>query len=91
MATVQLGHLFTGLLEKSQPDHGRALEVHYKYNHEAVKVRDLRRETRSKKVVKPKFTALGAFIRNGADELTLRVHEGGVLRTFIDSSNVGDH
>ena len=41
-------------------------------NHEAVKVRDLHRETRSKKVAKPKFTSdfPGTVIREGADELT---------------------
>ena len=42
-------------------------------SHEAVKVGDLHRETRS-----------------NADELTLRAHEEGVLRTCIDTSNVGD-
>ena len=49
----------------------------------------LHRETKSKKVVKPKFTTdfSGAVIREGADELTLRAHEEGVLRTFIDTSN----
>ena len=58
-------------------------------NHEAVKVGYLHRETRSKKVVKLKFTAdfPGAVIGEGADELTLRAHEEGVLRTFIDTSN----
>ena len=42
-------------------------------NHEAVKVGDLHREARSKKVV----------------EYTSRAHEG-VLRTFTDTSIVGD-
>ena len=84
MATVQLGKLFQildGLRNFIAVD-----------SHEAVTVRDLHRETRSKKVVKPKFTTdfPGAVIREGADELTLRAHETGVLRTFIDTSNVGD-
>ena len=60
-------------------------------NHEAVKVGDLHRETMSKKVVKPKFTSPGAVIEEGADEVILRSHEEGVLRTFIDTSFVGDH
>ena len=59
-------------------------------NHEAVTVGDLNREARSKKVVKPKFTTdfLGAGIHEGTDELTLRAREEGVLRTFLDTSNV---
>ena len=44
----------------------------------------------SKKVVKPMFTSPGAVIKVGADELTFRAHEEGVLRTFVDTSNVGD-
>ena len=60
-------------------------------NHEAVKEGDMHHETRPKKVVKPKFTAPGAVIREGAAELTLRAHEEALLRTFIDTSNVGDH
>ena len=40
----------------------------------------------------PKFTTdfPGAVIREGADELTLRVHEESALRTFMDTSTVGD-
>ena len=43
-------------------------------------------------MVKPMFTTdfLGAAIGEGADELTLRAHEEGVLRTFIDTTNVGN-
>ena len=50
-------------------------------NHEAVN-----------KVVKPKFTAYfpRAIIREGPDELTLRAHGEGAVRTFIDSTNVED-
>ena len=46
----------------------------------------------SKKVVKPKFTTdfPEAVAREGADELTLRAHEEGALRSFIDTTNVGD-
>ena len=61
-----------------------------KDNHEAVKVGDVHRETRSKTVVKPKFKAPRAVIREGAGELTSRGREEGVLRTFSDTSNVGD-
>ena len=51
-----------------------------------------RKKQKSKKVVKPEFTTdfPGAVIREGADELTLRAHEEGVMRTFIDTANVGD-
>ena len=61
-------------------------------NHEAVKVGDLHQESRSKRVGRPRFATelSGAVIREGADELTLRAQEEGVLRTFIDTSNVGD-
>ena len=49
-----------------------------------IKSRDLQKETRFEKVVKPRFTTdfLGAVIREDADELTWRAHEEGVLRTF---------
>ena len=42
-------------------------------------------------VVKPNFTAdvPEAVVREGADELTLRREEEGVLRTFIDTEKVG--
>ena len=84
MATVQLGKLLQildGLRKFIAVD-----------NHEAVTVGDLHLETGSKNVVKPKFTAdfPGAVIHEGAGELTLRAHEEGVLRTFIDTPNVGD-
>ena len=55
-----------------------------------VAARDLHRETKPKKAMKPKFTSPGAVIRESADELTLRAHEEGVLRTFMDTTNVGD-
>ena len=43
-------------------------------------------------MVKPKFTTdfPGAVVREGADELTLRAHEEGAVRSFIDTTNVGD-
>ena len=43
-------------------------------------------------MVRPRFTTgfSGAVIRKGADELTLRAHEEGVLRAFIDTPSVGD-
>ena len=60
-------------------------------NHEAVKVGGLRRGLKSFKVVKSKFRTdfPGAVFREGAGELTLRAHEEGVRRTFIDTSTVG--
>ena len=53
---------------------------------------DLHRETKSKKVVKPKFTTdfPGAVIREGADELTPLAHEESMLRIFIKTTNVRD-
>ena len=61
-------------------------------NHEAVKVGGLHQDTKSFKVVKPKFTTdfLATVIREGADDLTLRAHEEGVLRTFIDTTKIED-
>ena len=88
-----VGKIVSGLLENSR---SRMMDGVWKFtavdNHEAVKVGDLHRETKSKKVEKPKHTTVfrGAVIREGADELTLRAHEEGVLRTCIDTSNVGD-
>ena len=59
-------------------------------NHEAVKVGDLHRNTKSSTVMKPKFTTdiPGAVIGNVAD--TLRAHEEGLLRTLIDTSMIKD-
>ena len=52
-------------------------------NNAAIKIGD--------HVVKPRFTTdfPGAVVREGADELTLRAHEG-LLRTFIYTTNVGN-
>ena len=78
-----VGKIVSGLLEKSR---SRITDGLRKFtavdNHEAVKVGDLKRETRSKKVVKPMFTTDSP----GA----LRAHEEGVLHTFLDTSSVGD-
>ena len=61
-------------------------------NHDAVKVGGLHQDTKSSRVVKPKFTTdfPGAIIRESADEFTLRAHEEGVRRTFIDTLKVED-
>ena len=44
-------------------------------------------------MVKPNFTIYfpEAVVREGADELTLRPEEEGTLRTFIDTTDVGDN
>ena len=78
---IPVGIIVTGLLERPQ-------EVHCSGQHEAVKGGDLHRD---KKVVQPKFTTdfPGAVILEGADELTLRAHEEGVLRTFIGHLECG--
>ena len=86
-------NVVTGLLEKSRKDIMDRLRKFIEVdNHGAVKVGGLRRGTKSFKEVKPEFTTdfPGAAIREGAGELTLRAHEEGARRTFIDTSNVGD-
>ena len=62
-------------------------------NREAVKVGDLGKDMESRPVAKPKFTTdfPEAVVREGADELTLRPEEEGMLRTFIDTTDVGDN
>ena len=67
--------------------HGLFLAVD---NNATAKITDLEKETRSKKVVMPRLTTdlPGAVVREGADELILRAHEG-VLRTSVDTTNVG--
>ena len=61
-------------------------------NCEAVTSGDLEKETKSKKVVKPNFTTdfPGAAIQEGAGELPLRAHEKDVVRSFVDTTNVGN-
>ena len=41
-------------------------------------------------MVKPKFTTdfPEAVVREGADELTLRTEEDGMLRTFLETTDV---
>ena len=82
-----------GLQERSRP---RLMDGLRKFimveNHEAVKVGELDKNVESRKVVKPKFTTdfPEAVVREGADEQTLRADGEGALRTFIDTTNVGD-
>ena len=59
---------------------------------QAVKTGDLEKTQESLPVVKPQFTAdfPEAVVREGADELTLRAEEQGMLRTFIDTADVGE-
>ena len=61
-------------------------------NREAVKVGDSEKNMESRPVAKPKFTTdfPEALVQEGADELTLRPEEEGMLRTFIDTTEVGD-
>ena len=51
----------------------------------AGKIGDLMKEMRSKTVVTPWFATYfpRAVVRDGADEVTLRSHEQGVLRTLF--------
>ena len=53
--------------------------------YEAVNTGDLENTLESLSMVEPKFTAVSPE----AVELTLRRGEAGMLRTFIDSANVG--
>ena len=61
-------------------------------NHEAVKVGDLELNMESRPVWRPKFTTdfPDAVVREGADELTLRKEEEGAVRSFIDTTEVGN-
>ena len=57
-------------------------------NHEAVEVGEFDMNMESKKVVEPKFTIdIPEVIREGADALTLRAEEEGMLRIFIDATD----
>ena len=66
MAAVRFGQFHRFLLERGR---SRIMDGLRKFiaedNHEAATVGDLHWETRSKKVVKAKFTAPGAVIREG--------------------------
>ena len=57
-----------------------------------MKVVDLDKNMESKKVVKPKLTTdvREVVTREGADEVTLRDEEEGMLRNFVDTTDVGD-
>ena len=59
-------------------------------NHEAIKIGDLEKAQESLPVVEPKFISdlPEDVVREGADELTLR--REGMLRTLVDTTNVGD-
>ena len=61
-------------------------------NREAVKVGDLEKESLVFLIVDPKFSVdcLDAAVLEGAEELTHRRGEECGLRTFIDTTNVGD-
>ena len=61
-------------------------------NHETGKIGDWEKTLESIPVVKSKFSedVPEAVVREGADELMLRREEEGVLRTLIDTTNVGD-
>ena len=61
-------------------------------NHAAVKIGNLEKGARSKKVVKPRFATdfPGAVVPEGVDDVRLRADEEGVLRTFINTTNVGN-
>ena len=60
-------------------------------NHETGKIGDWEKTLESIPVVKSKFSedVPEAVVREGADELTLRREEEGVLRTLIDTANCG--
>ena len=51
-----------------------------------------RKTQESLPVVKPKFSAdfLEAVVREGAEEMTLKRDEEGMLRTFVNTTNVKD-
>ena len=53
-----------------------------------VQIGNLENETRPKKMVQSNVTTddPGAVVWEGADELTLRVHEEGGVRSFIDTT-----
>ena len=53
-------------------------------NHEAVEVGDIEKKLVSQPVVKPKFTTQfpEAVVREGADEVTLREEEEGILHRY---------
>ena len=62
-------------------------------NQEAVVIGDLQKNSVALPVVEPKFgeDCTEAAVREAVEELTLRRGEEGGLRTFIDTTNVGDN
>ena len=72
------------LQEKSAHINGRLRKFIAVDNFAVVKIGDLEKETKCMNVV-PR-----AVVREGAGELTLRAHEEGVVRSFIDTTNVGN-
>ena len=61
-------------------------------NHEVVRVGELDKNVQSRTVVKPKSTTdfPEAVVREGAGPPTVRADVEGMLRTFIDTPNLGD-
>ena len=98
LADVQIGvglvdSIFEGLQERSRykvtDELRRFILVD---NHEVVRIGELEQGSEAMRVVRPnseKETFPNAAIREGTDELTLRVEEAGVQRTFI-KTEVGD-
>ena len=85
--------IVTGLHEKSRKGIMDGLTGFIKVdNHSAgaVDVGGLCGGTKSIQVKKPQFSEAfkEAFIRDGADELTLRAEEVGLLRTLVDTKHV---
>ena len=94
---TEVDTIFEGLQEQNRlklTDEQRFIEVD---NQEAVKIGELERNSEAIKLARPKFNKAifqDATIREGVDDLALRTGESGMLRTFIDTSNVldgGDH
>ena len=82
-----------GLLEKNRRKRmDRCRLLNAVDNHAAVKIGSLEKGARSKNVVKPRFATdfPGAVIPEGVDDVRLRADEEGVLRTFINTTNVGN-
>ena len=60
-------------------------------NHEAIKIGDVERTRESLPKEKPKFRAdfPETVVREGVDALILTREEEGMLRTFVNTTNVG--
>ena len=87
-------NIVTGLQDKSRKGVMDGLRNFIEVdNHAAVNVGGLHRGIKSARVVRPNLLKVDypeAVIREGADELSLRAAEVGVLRTFIDTADVED-